>query len=89
MDHLKLEKNKFYRIKRGQTAAEAEKALGRPVKECFAGAIIAAANCYPYVVKPFESYASIAAAHNVDESALREFNFGRALYPTRVIYIPV
>lgn len=88
MEQLEFEKNRFYRIKRGQTAEEAEKTLCRPVSECFAGEIIPAAECEKYAVKPFETYASIAAAHGVDETELSLFNFCRPLYPTRIIFIP-
>lgn len=88
MEYLKLDKSKFYRIKRGQTAKEAESVLSQPVDGCFDGKIIPVGVCEKYSVKPFESYASIAAAHGLSENVLSDFNFGRALYPTRVIFIP-
>ncbi len=88
MKLLELDKSRFYRIKRGQTAEEAEKTLSFPVGDCFEGKIICVKKCTAYAVKPFETYASVAAAHGTDGESLAAFNFNRPLYPTRIIYIP-
>lgn len=88
MQLLKLEKSKFYRIKGGQTAAEAERALRMPVENCFAGKIVAATCCEVYEARPFDTYASVAAAFGVGEEELENFNFSRPIYPTRIIYVP-
>ena len=88
MERLQLDKSRYYRIKRGQMISEVEKVLSCPVKNNFAGAVVYAENCLVYTVRPFDNYASIAAAYNIDEEKLKAFNFGRILYPTRIVYIP-
>lgn len=88
MQNLQLDKVKFYRIKRGQTVSDAERELCCPVKHGFAGAVVCAESCTTYSVKPFDSYKSIAESFGVEEERLKEFNFGRIIYPTRVIYVP-
>ena len=88
MGGLQLKKNKFYRIKRGQTASDVERAFCCPVKENFAGAVVYIPPCSAYEVKPFESYAVVAEKFSLSEEYLKSFNFGRILYPSRIIYIP-
>lgn len=88
MQQLQLEKNRFYRIKRGQISSDVEKIFLCPVKENFQGAIVCMEACTAYSVKPFESYKTIAEEYGTDEERLKAFNFGRLLYPTRIIYIP-
>lgn len=88
LEYLQLDKSKFYRIKRGQSHAEVERELSLPVKNSFAGAVIPSVTCSEYAVLPFETYASLALKFGVEEEKLKNFNFGRMLYPSRVIYIP-
>ena len=88
MQELVLDKSLFYRVKRGQTAREVEKVLSIPANGCIPGAIIATANCIPYVVQPFETYSSIAGKYSLDCEKLKKFNGERPIYPTCKIFIP-
>lgn len=88
MQILQLEKNIFYRIKRGQTAADVEKIFLCPVKENFAGAVVYIEDCIEYEVKPFDNYASIAFNFSLSEEKLKLFNHNKLLYPSKIIYIP-
>ena len=85
---LQLETARFYRVKRGQTARQIEKVLNIPANCCFEGAIIVVEKCTPYVVQPFETYASIAKKFRTEEAALKKFNGNRPLYPACKIFIP-
>ena len=88
MQTLQLDKSKFYRVKKGQTAKQIEKVLSIPANSCFEGAIIAVDSCSEHIVQPFETYSGIAAKHGVQEDILKNFNGGRALYPSCKIFIP-
>lgn len=85
---LQLERNKFYRVKSGQTVREVEKILGVPLNNCYGGAIINVQDCSTHTVQPFETYASIAKRYGIEEELLKEFNGARPLYPTCKIFIP-
>lgn len=89
MQMLQLEKSKFYRVKKGQTAKQIENALSIPANCCFDGAIIALENCAEHVVQPFENYSTIATKTGVQEDVLKNFNGNRPLYPSCKIFIPV
>ena len=88
MQMLQLDRSKFYRVKRGQTAKQIEKVLSVPANSCFDGAVIVVENCSEYSVQPFETYSSVAAKLRVQEDILKNFNGNRPLYPSCKIYIP-
>lgn len=85
---LKRDQSPFYRVKRGQTAAEVEKVLHCPAGEVFAGAVIHVVSCKEYRVQPFESYCTLAKKFGIGEEELKEFNYSRVLYPSCKIYVP-
>lgn len=88
LEQLILEKNKFYRIKRGQSAAEVEKVFLCPAKPAFNGAIITVEECTVHIVQPFETYSSIAGIYGVEAEELKLFNSSHVLYPSCKIYVP-
>ncbi len=88
---LIAEKNRYYRVKSGQSAAEISSFSGCPVTgDMFGGRIIFLNASYrKHPVQPCESYKSIAEKYGVDEGELRAINSNRALYPMQTIFIPV
>lgn len=86
---LVTEKSRFYRVKRGQSAKEIESVLCVPCGEAFCGAIIEADGDFDvYLVKPCETYRSLAAKFRRGEEELRQANNNRPLYPTQKLFVP-
>lgn len=87
---LVTEKSKFFRVKRGQCAAEIEKTLQTPVSGvAFSGAIVEVKqNLRVYIARAGESYRSIALKTGVSENELKEINRFKPVYPTCKIFIP-
>lgn len=86
---LQCDRGRFYRVKPGQTAREVEDFLLCPACGCFAGEIIAVSPCKPHILRPFETYASLAEENGLTEERLRSFNRNALPYPSRKIYIPL
>ena len=87
---LSAEKNKYYRIKQGQSGQEVSSRFCVPVTgSVFAGRIITLDKEYSeYEVSAGESYKSISKAFGVPEGELKEINGNRAVYPTQKLLIP-
>ena len=87
---LVTEKSKFFRVKRGQCAADIEKTLHTPVcGNAFSGAIVEVKqNLSVYVATAGDSYRTIALKTGVSESELKELNYSKPVYPTCRVFIP-
>ena len=87
---LVAEKNKFFKVKRGQSAGDIQSELKVPVcGEAFAGRIIRTdAQYVVHIARPLESYASLAESYGVSEREIREVNGDKPVYPTCSIFIP-
>ncbi|MCD8040322.1 MAG: LysM peptidoglycan-binding domain-containing protein [Clostridia bacterium] len=91
MYQLVLEKSKYYRVKKGQTALMIEKAFSVPVNgNVYEGMIIALPQqtFTVYRAAAGDTYKSVAAKFGVDEELLKSVNGNRAVYPTCRLYIP-
>lgn len=83
-------RNKFFRIRRGQSPSDIEKTLGFPVTgEFFTGRIVEGRRpMRVYIVKPAETYRSVAAKLNVSVESLMEVNGARPLFPYCRLFVP-
>lgn len=91
MYELKISKGLFYRVKKGQSAADISRGLGIPISEDVReGQIIAvpAGRFKIYSAKPGDSFASVAAAFGAEAEELEKLN-GGAVYPTRRLFVPI
>lgn len=88
---LELERNKFYRMKKGQSAAEAEKVFSCPFAADLRCGSIVPLSLQPlkiYTVRVGDDYKKIASAFCVDVERLKELNGNKTLYPTRAVFLP-
>jgi len=87
---LVMEKSKFFRVKRGQCAAEIERTLQTPVcGKVFSGELIEVKNnLRVYVAAVGDNYRTIALKTGVSESALKELNSSKPVYPTCKVFVP-
>ena len=87
---LVTEKSKFFRVKRGQSAAEIEKTLQTPVCGCpFSGAIVEVKpNLRVYTARVGDSYRTIAQSAGVRENELKSLNGFKPVYPSCKVFIP-
>ena len=88
---LVTDRSRYYRVKRGQTAAEIERSLNTPVNgAAFVGRIIEVRpeHLEIYSVGVGESYRLIALKFGINEDELRKLNGGKPVYPTCRIFVP-
>lgn len=88
---LVTDRNKFYRVKRGQSAGDIESFFEIPVRgAAFSGEIIEIGETFysRYVADVGDTYRSIADKFGVDVSVLEEVNGGKPVYPTRKLFVP-
>lgn len=87
---LVTDKSRFYRVKRGQSAAEIERTLKNPAgSEVFAGKIIVVhENLTVYSAAVGDTYKVIAQKFSTDEQLLKNINGGKPVYPTCKIFVP-
>lgn len=87
---LVTDRSKFYRVKRGQNAADIENVFGVPVRSAFSGGIIEIDDAFysRYIADVGDTYASIAEKFGVDADLLEDVNGGRPVYPTRKLFVP-
>lgn len=89
---LVTDKSKYFRVKRGQSAAEIEKVFKCPVPgKVFAGAVIrlTEGKFLKYSAKPGDSYKSVAEKFGVDEGELKKLNACKPVYPTCKLFVPI
>lgn len=89
---LVTDKSKYFRVKRGQSAAEIERALDAPVcARVFEGAVIriSEGKFLKYTAKPGDSYKTVAAKFGADEEELKKLNAFKPVYPTCKLFVPI
>lgn len=88
---LETDNSNFYRMKRGQSAADVEAVFCAPVRgEAFAGKIIALprVRLAVYTAEVGDTYRKIAEKFSLDTAELTTLNGGLPVYPTARIYVP-
>lgn len=87
---LVSDRSKYFRVKRGESAARIEKELSFPLSgEVFAGRIIEVKEPMTvYTVKPAESYAVISEKTGTAEEELKKINNFKPLYPSCKLFVP-
>lgn len=88
---LITDKSKYFRVKRGQTAAAIEKTLSVPVLgQTFSGRIIIIGNenLIPYTAEVGDTYRTIALKFGTDETELKKINGFKPVYPTCKLFVP-
>ncbi|MDE6597433.1 MAG: LysM peptidoglycan-binding domain-containing protein [Clostridia bacterium] len=88
---LVTDRSKYFRVKRGQSAAEIESTLNTPVTGCaFAGKIIPVSekNLRRYVAQVGDTYRTIALKFGADENELKKANNFKPVYPTCKVFVP-
>ena len=82
--------SRYFKVKRGQSSGEIEKELNTPVGgSVFCGRIIAVRqNLCVVKADVGDSYRTLAAKYNVDETELKTLNDGKPVYPTCKIFVP-
>lgn len=88
---LVTDKSKYFRVKRGQSAADVQKAFNAPVcGKVFAGAIvrIRQENFTEYCASPGDSYKSVAQKFGIEEEQLKRLNNYKPVYPTCKLFVP-
>lgn len=88
---LVTDRSEYFRVKRGQTAAQIENALSLPVSgKVFAGRIIRAGTqkLFRYTAEVGDTYKSVARKFAVDEAELKGLNACKPIYPTCKIFVP-
>ena len=88
---LVTERNKYFRVKRGQTAEEVRKVLKTPVNGVvFAGRIIEVygGELVEYSAAVGDTYRSGALKFGADEERLKKLNAYKPVYPTCKLFVP-
>ena len=88
---LVTDRSKYFRVKRGQSAADIEKVFGIPVNgEVFSGKIIPlnSGKFVRYCAAVGDTYRTVALKFGVDEGLLKEVNGNAPVYPTRKLFVP-
>lgn len=87
---LVTDRNKYFRVKRGQSAAELEAALNVPVQgEAFAGRIVEVSDGYVrYTAEVGDTYRTVALKFGADEELLKKTNGNKPVYPTCKLFVP-
>lgn len=87
---LVTDRNKYFRVKRGQRPKELEDAFGVPVPDgVFAGMIIVASGDYVrYTAEVGDTYRTVALRFGADEELLRQTNGNKPVYPTCKLFVP-
>ena len=88
---LITDRSRYFKIKRGQSAAEIENALNTPVcGKTFAGRVVKVSEerLVKITAGVGDSYRTLAAKFGADEARLRELNGARPVYPTCKIFVP-
>lgn len=87
---LVTDRNKYFRVKRGQSREEVENVLGVPVKDnAFAGMIVATEGDYVrYTAEVGDTYRTVALKFGADEAILRQTNGDKPVYPTCKLFVP-
>ncbi len=88
---LVTDRSRYFRIKKGQCAAEIESVLSTPVTgTAFAGKIIPVAekNLKRYVAEVGDTYRTIALKFGADEEQLKKTNNFKPVYPTCKVFVP-
>lgn len=89
---LVTDRSRYFRVKRGQSAADVERQLKTPVSgAAFAGRIIKVAdgNFRQYTAQVGDSYRTVALKFNADEAKLKALNGNRPVYPTCKLFVPL
>ncbi len=88
---LVTDRNKYFRVKRGQCARDIESHFGVPVLGgAFAGRIIEVGDkTYSrYTADVGDTYRTVALKFGVDEKLLEEANGNAPVYPTKKLFVP-
>ncbi len=88
---LVTDRSKYFRVKRGQSAAEIERNLKTPVQGAvFTGRIIAVSDnvLKQYVAEVGDTYRTIALKLGADEEQLKKINGFKPVYPTCKLFVP-
>ena len=86
---LVTDRSKYYKVKRGQSAAEIERELKIPARCAFAGAVIPVyGGLTVYRADVGDTYRTVAVKFKTDEARLREINGGKPVYPTCKLFVP-
>lgn len=89
---LVSDRSRYFRVKRGQSAAEIEAQLKTPVNgAAFAGRILKVADgdFKLYSAKVGDTYRTVALKFNADEEELKKINGLKPVYPTCKLFVPI
>ena len=89
---LVTDRSRYFRVKRGQCAAEVERQLKTPVHgAAFAGRILKVVdgNLRQYTACVGDSYRTVALKFGADEERLKTLNGNKPVYPTCKLFVPL
>ena len=89
---LVTDKSKYFRVKRGQSAADIESVLKTPVcGKVFEGAVIRVrgGRFLKYSAKPGDTYKTVADKFGISEEELKKLNADKPVYPTCKLFVPI
>lgn len=83
---LEREKFRFYKVKRGQTAAEVARELQLPPHGIFCGGIVEVRAYKSYEARVGDDFKTLAKKLGVNAEKLKKINGSEPVYPTKKIY---
>ncbi len=88
---LVTDRNKYFRVKRGQSAEEVQRVLKTPVNGAvFAGRIVEVCEeeLVEYSALVGDTYRTVALKFGADEERLKAINAFKPVYPTCKLFVP-